>query len=253
MGCVTLPSPPSTSSVQNAHAAAKRPIAVHQTPLVAELYPRRHRAAGESPIVHGTSMGPVSDGTTRLTLRQAEVCRLCRERPRSVDDMAAALGLAGGGSLASTVSRLAHRGAIVQAGHGQPRGTRKHGARLWALSEEWVPKLDMAPTAPTEGRISAGTELVIVPTEALAAAAQAIADTEASFPWAARLADSTFALLIAAEPSEGSGAVDRLLVLLAQHATKSLRIACGPPRPPRAVLDELAGDSAQLALPPATP
>src|SRR4051794_30974888 len=106
------------------------------------------------PILHGSSMGPVPDGTTRLkSRRQIEVCRLCDERPRSVDDLAEEMQMAGGGAVDATVKRLAEHHALVEAGHGPPRGTRKQGAKLWALAPDWKADLAVALARQAPGRI----------------------------------------------------------------------------------------------------
>lgn len=195
-------------------------------------------------------MGCPPDGTTRLTsTRQVEVCRLCADRPRSVDELADAMDMAGGGAIDATVKRLARRDALVEGGFGPARGTRKRGARLWAMAPEWQPDLAVALARRAPGRVAAGTELVIVPIAALSAATEIVAESPTEFAWAARLADSTFALLLAAESGSGRAAVDRLLVELAARGSACVRVACGEPEIVQATVRALTREQARSSLP----
>lgn len=153
-----------------------------------------------------------------------------------------------GGSIDQTVRRLKEDGALRKAGFGPCRGSRKKGAQLYTLNPDWEPDLAVALAHGESGRIGFGTELLMVPFAALAFVREHLAGQSDGFAWTARLPDSTFGLVLASHAGDNGGAVDRLLVELADQGARCVRVVCGEPRP---VSQWLADGATRRKLPSA--
>jgi hypothetical protein len=182
---------------------------------------------------------------------RADVAALCREEPRTRDELALLLDRPSGGLTAPDTMK---KHGVLKAAGRRPSGGERPGGELLVFDESWAAALDSVLSQRSAGEIREGVDLILVTASTALRACEVLSDERLSVRWGTVLAGGQMGLLISpsSRPDDDAASL-RLLEAFHKAGADALRLRIGAVLPEselRRWAQRVSGSSAH-ELPPA--